>query len=189
MITIYKYIIGMKARHVTKTLMAVLSLMVWLNGQTVSAQTIALRTNAMLWGAEAANVSVDLTVNEYSTIGITGIYSLADSWVRDTNLKGGQVEYRYWFSHQPFHRLFVGPVVGIFHYKIEDDKDTQTCLPAGLNAGYAWTLSTHWNAEAYYGIGCLFYNRASRNEKDVVVKTNHHKFTTINLGLSISYVF
>lgn len=155
----------------------------------LKAQTVAVRTNALLWGAEAANVSVDLTVSERSTIGITGVFSIADSWVRDTNLKGGQIEYRYWFSHQPFHRLFVGPIAGIFHYSVEDDRDAQTCVPAGINVGYTWTLSTHWNVEGCYGVGYLYYNRASRNVYDVISKTNHHKFTTINIGLNLSYVF
>ena len=120
-----------------------------LDDNSLSAQTVAVRTNALLWGAEAANVSVDLTVSEHSTVGITGVYSVHDSWIRDTNLKGGQIEYRYWFSHQPFHRLFVGPIAGIFHYTVKDDQDIQTCMPAGINVGY----------------------------------------TTINLGLNLSYVF
>jgi hypothetical protein len=158
-------------------------------GNQLSAQTVALRTNALLWGAEAANVSVDLTVSESSTIGITAAISVHDSWIHNTNAKGGQVEYRYWFSHQPFHRLFVGPIGGIFHYTIDDDTDTQTCVPAGINAGYAWTLSNHWNVEACYGVGYLYYNRASRDANDVITKSNHHLFTTVNFGLNISYVF
>ncbi len=161
----------------------------FLKGNHLGAQTVAVRSNALLWGAEAANVSVDLTVSERSTIGITAVVSVLDSWVYDTNLKGGQIEYRYWFSHQPFHRLFVGPIAGIFHYTIEDDQDTQTCVPAGINAGYAWSLSNHWNIEACYGVGLLYYNRASRDANDVLRKSNHHKFTTINLGLNLSYVF
>lgn len=160
-----------------------------LTGDGLNAQTVAVRTNALLWGAEAANVSVDLTVSEHSTVGITGIFSVHDSWIRDTNVKGGQIEYRYWFSHQPFHRLFVGPIAGIFHYSIDDDLDIQTCVPAGINAGYAWTLSTHWNIEACYGVGYLYYNRASRGVNDKISKSNHHKFTTINFGLNLSYVF
>ena len=166
-----------------------LALSPMLCGNKLNAQTVSVRTNALLWGAEAANASVDLTVSEHSTIGITGVFSIADSWVRDTNLKGGQIEYRYWFSHQPFHRLFVGPIAGIFHYSVEDDRDTQTCVPAGINVGYTWALSTHWNVEGCYGVGYLYYNRASRNIYDVISKTHHHKFTTINIGLNLSYVF
>lgn len=166
-----------------------LALQPLLEDNRLAAQTVAVRTNALLWGAEAANVSVDLTVSEHSTVGITGIFSVHDSWIRDTNLKGGQIEYRYWFSHQPFHRLFVGPIAGIFHYTVDDDQDVQTCVPAGINVGYAWTLSTHWNVEACYGVGYLYYYRASRDAFDVISKSNHHKFTTINLGLNLSYVF
>ena len=159
------------------------------NGHQLYAQTVAVRSNALLWGAEAANLSVDLTVNECSTVGITGIFSFHDSWIRHANLKGAQIEYRYWFAHQPFHRLFVGPIVGIFHYSVEDDHEMQTCVPAGINVGYAWALSSHWNVEACYGVGYLYYNRASRDAFDAVSKSDHHKFTTINLGLNLSYVF
>ena len=168
---------------------ACLALQPLLDDNSLAAQTVVVRTNALLWGAEAANVSVDLTVCEHSTVGITGVYSVHDSWIRDTNLRGGQIEYRYWFSHQPFHRLFVGPIAGLFHYTIDDDQDSQTCVPAGINVGYAWTLSTHWNVEACYGVGYLYYNRASRDAFDVISKSNHHKFTSINLGLNLSYVF
>ena len=166
-----------------------LALQPLLGGNSLSAQTVAVRTNALLWGAEAANCSVDLTLSEHSTVGITGVYSVHDSWIRDTNLKGWQIEYRYWFSHQPFHRLFVGPIAGIFHYSVDDDRDTQTCVPAGINVGYAWTLTNHWNVEACYGVGYLYYNRASRDAYDVISKSGHHKFTSINLGLNLSYVF
>lgn len=154
------------------------------------AQTLALRTNALLWGAEAANLSADLTLADHSTIGITGVWSVADSWIHDTNLRGWQFEYRYWFSHQPFHSLFVGPIAGIFHYRIDDDPDSQMACPVGINCGYAFTLSKHWNIEACYGVGCLFYNRAQYDEdQQFVAKSQQHKFTTINLGLNLSYVF
>lgn len=178
------------------------------------AQTVALRTNALLWGAEAANLSVDFTINDYSTLGVTGVYSFQDSWIHEANIRGAQIEYRYWFSHQPFYSMFVGPVAGIVHYRIDDDTNWQYAVPAGIQVGYAWSLSRHWNLEAVYGVGYLYYNRATSATKGVglvpdfvsqesadatstsfVVSSNepqytsHHKYTTINLGLSISYVF
>lgn len=155
----------------------------------LSAQTIAIRTNAFLWGAEGANLSVDFTASESSTIGVTALFSVADSWIHKANLKGCQLEYRYWFSHQPFHSMFVGPIAGIFHYRIDDDTQSQLCMPAGLNCGYAWTLSNHWNLEACYGVGYLYYRRAALDEMGAQTYSDHHKFTTINLGLNISYVF
>lgn len=181
---------------------------------SLQAQTVALRTNALLWGAEAANVGLDFTINDFSTLGVSGVYSFRDSWIHETNVRGLQLEYRYWFTHQPFYGLFVGPVAGIFHYRIHDDATWQYTVPAGLQFGYAWSLSKHWNLEALYGVGYLFYNREtpythstglepdfpsegnSAISESVSVYTQqtpqytkHHKFTTINLGLSLSYVF
>lgn len=182
----------------------------------VQAQTVALRTNALLWGAEAANVGVDFTINDFSTLGVTGVYSFHDSWIHKTNLRGAQLEYRYWFTHQPFYSMFVGPVVGLFHYRIDDDQTWQYTVPAGLQVGYAWALSEHWNLEAVYGVGYVYYTRetaatqatglvpdfatdgssnsslgstASSSISSEPQYTSHHKYTTINLGLSISYVF
>ena len=51
-----------------------LALQPLLDDNRLEAQTVAVRTNALLWGAEAANVSVDLTVSEHSTVGITGVF-------------------------------------------------------------------------------------------------------------------
>ena len=167
-------------------LLLVVALLAFCSICRVQAQTLALRTNALFWGVEAANLSADFTVNECSTIGITGIYSLQNSWLREANVRGAELEYRYWFSHQPFHRLFMGPMVGIFHYSYDDYPARQLAVPVGLNAGYAWTLTDHWNLEACYGLGCLFYNRTDRSTDTT---TRYHKFTSINLGLSLSYVF
>ena len=159
-----------------------------LSANRASAQTVALRTNALLWGCEAANISIDLTANECSTIGVTGVFSMSDSWLHDTHVNGLQLEYRYWFSHQPFHSMFVGPVAGLLHYTVDDDAHTQLAVPAGLQAGYAWTLSRHWNIEALYGVGYMYYERAYEAADKVRVH-HRHKFTTINLGLNVSYIF
>ena len=158
-----------------------------LGGQRVKAQTLTLRTNALMWGLEAANVSVDLTVSDCSTIGLTGVYSIQDAWVRDLNVKGVELEYRYWFSHQPYYRLFMGPIAGIFHYSYDNYPSAQMAIPVGLNAGYALPLTDHWNVEACYGLGCLFYNRAGATAD--LPRERNHKFTTINLGLNLCYVF
>lgn len=206
-----------------------LLLLLVLSFPRLHAQTVALRTNTLLWATEAANLGIDLTINDYSTLGLSGVWSLHDSWIHHTNVKGLQLEYRYWFTHQPLHSLFVGPVAGLMHYRIDDDPHTQYTVPAGIQMGYAWSLSRHWNIEALYGVGYLFYTRASSStyigplyprdpapvpevspsgsvvtvpeaSPSVSVATvpeaspsgssgTSHKFTTINLGLSISYVF
>lgn len=186
-------------RHVRTALIALLFSVV---SGSLGAQTLALRTNALLWGAEAANLSFDFTASESSTIGVTALFTVADSWIHHTRANGCQLEYRYWFTHQPFHSLFVGPVAGVFHYRVDEDLDTQYAFPVGLQCGYAWTLSRHFNVEANYGVGYLYYNRAHREPVSSpvlldgvgpadydLIESHHHKFTTINLGLSIVYVF
>lgn len=170
--------------------------------QNLQAQNVAVRTNALLWGTETANVSLDFTINRFSSLGITGAWSFSDSWIHSAHVQAGQIEYRYWFTHQPFYSMFVGPVVGIAHYRIDDDASNQIAIPAGIEFGYSWSLSRHWNLEAVYGVGYLYYNRTTpytvsdglfSPSGDVLSTdpqvTHHHMFTTINLGLNISYVF
>lgn len=208
----FHHVVMISLRHS----IAALCLLTPLCYSAVQAQTVALRTNALLWGAEAANVGIDFTINDYSTLGVSGVYSFRDSWIHKTNLRGAQLEYRYWFTHQPFYSMFVGPVAGLFHYRIDDDRSWQYTIPAGIQVGYAWALSQHWNLEAVYGVGYVYYTRetaathpsgllpdfAPEPSQDVIngqapvalpsdepQYTSHHKYTTINLGLSISYVF
>lgn len=171
-------------KYIYKCVLSLVALCACCSFGSLRAQTVAVRTNAMFWAVEAANVSVDLTINECTTLGVTGVYSVADAWIKDAHVQGIELEYRYWFSHQPFHRLFMGPMAGIFHYRIDNDVKDQTAVPMGINAGYALTLTDHWNVEASYGLGCLFYKRI--DGKSVA---SHHKFTSLNLGLSIAYVF
>ena len=146
------------------------------------AQTVVVHSNALLWAAKCANVGVDLTVNDYQSIGVTGLVTMGDSWIKKMNGSGLQLDYRFWFKRKLFQDFFFGPQLGLYHYRKDgEDSSVQrhTALTAGFVSGYGWMINRHWNVDVTMGAGYLLY--ADPNQ--------HHKFVSTNLGANISYVF
>ena len=151
-------------------------------GRCAQAQTVVVHSNALLWAAKCANVGVDLTVNDYQSIGVTGLVTMGDSWIKKMNGSGLQLDYRFWFKHKLFQDFFFGPQLGLYHYRKDgEDSSVQrhTALTAGFVSGYGWMINRHWNVDVTVGAGYLLY--ADPNQ--------HHKFVPTNLGANLSYVF
>ena len=145
------------------------------------AQAVVVHTNVALWAAEAANLGIDFTINDYMTVGGTAIVSMDDSWVKDVNLNGLQLDLRFWPTRRVLQSFFVGPQLGLYHYRMDEPASTprHTALTAGLEFGYGWMLSRHWNLDLSYGAGYLFWADPSA----------HNRFTMTSLGINLSYVF
>ncbi len=145
-------------------------------------QTVVVHSNVLLWAGQAANVGVDLAVNDYQTIGVNAMMTLGDSWVKQVNGSGLQLDYRFWMKRKLLQDFFFGPQLGLYHYRKEGDAPDEkrhTALTAGFVSGYGWMISRHWNVDVVVGAGYLLY--ASPNQ--------HHKFVPTNLGANLSYVF
>lgn len=146
------------------------------------AQTVILHTNTALWAAEHANLGVDLAVNDYQTFGLTGIIPLShNSWFHQMDVLGLQADYRFWFTRRLLQSFFMGPQVGIYHYHWGNDGQPQRniAMTAGLEGGYGWMLTRRLNLDVCYGAGYLYYHDTS----------HHHRFTTINFAVNVSYLF
>jgi hypothetical protein len=150
-------------------------------GRNVQAQTVSIHTNAILWAGLGANVGVDFAVNDYQTIGATAIVTMGDSWIKKVNGSGIQLDYRFWFKRKLFQDFFVGPQLGLYHYRMDEDSSVKRhdALTAGLVSGYGWMISRHWNVDVFMGAGFLLYAEPDKK----------HKFVPTNLGANISYVF
>lgn len=144
-------------------------------------QTVALHSNVLMWAGQGANAGVDLAVNDYMTIGATGMVTMGDSWIKDVNGSGIQLDTRFWFKRKLFQDFFFGPQLGLYHYRMEEDSSVKrhTALTAGFVSGYGWMISRHWNVDLYMGAGYLLYAEPHQR----------HKFIPTNLGANISYVF
>lgn len=144
-------------------------------------QTVVVHTNMALWAAEGANLGVDLAVNDFQTVGVTAMATLGESWVKKTDLSGMQLDYKFWLTRKLLQGFFLGPQFGLYHYRMDEDRSVlrHTALTAGIQGGYGWMLSRHWNLDVAYGAGYLLY----------ADPRSHHKFVTTNFGVNISYVF
>jgi len=167
----------------TIKIVTMLVMLLWAGrGQCVQAQTVVVHSNLVMWAAKCANVGMDLAVNDYQSIGVTGMVTMGDSWVKKVNGSGIQLDYRFWFKRKLFQDFFFGPQLGLYHYRKDgEDSSVQrhTALTAGFVSGYGWMINRHWNVDVVMGAGYLLY--ADPNQ--------HHKFVPTNFGANLSYVF
>lgn len=167
----------------TIKIVTMLVMLLWAGrGQCVLAQTVVVHSNLVMWAAKCANVGIDLAVNDYQSIGVTGMVTMGDSWIEKVNGSGIQLDYRFWFKRKLFQDFFFGPQIGLYHYRKDgEDSSVQrhTALTAGFVSGYGWMINRHWNVDVVMGAGYLLY--ADPNK--------HHKFVPTNFGANLSYVF
>ena len=174
-----------------KKLVSVLVVVMCLMGaRTAKAQGIAMRTNLAEWALMSPNLGVDLVLNEFSTFNISVGATVSELYFKDAMVQHGTVEYRYWFSHQPYENFFLGLQFQPAHYKMklhhnnQDVTHTGIAAPVGFNFGYSWPLNSKFNLEACYGAGWIFYNNNCSLSGDSHNKT----FSTTNFGVNITYI-
>ena len=169
------------SRHLHLTALLLLTLLTAGHCRRAQAQSVVLHSNLALWAAEAANAGIDFAVNDYTTVGGTVIVSFDDSWVKDVNLNGIQLDLRFWPTRRLLQSFFVGPQLGLYHYRMDEPRcvERHTALTAGIEFGYGWMLSRHWNLDLSYGAGYLFWADPEA----------HNRFITTSLGVNLSYVF
>lgn len=163
-------------------LILLMSLLLAGHAERARAQTVILHTNAALLATEHLNAGLDFTVNDWQSLGFTGIVPImGDSWFQRMNVLGLQCDYKFWFSHKLLQSFYLGPQVGMYHYKWKGCEPgyRNTAMTAGLTGGYGWMLTRRLNLDVNYGAGYLYYHDLS----------DHHRFTTIHFGINLSYVF
>ena len=174
-----------------KKLLSVLVVLLCLVGaRTAKAQGIAVRTNLAEWACMAPNMGVDLVFNEFSTLNISVGATVGEMWFKDAKVQHGQVEYLYWFSHQPYENFFLGLQFSPAHYSMTLHHSGQyvthngVAAPVGFNFGYSWPLNSKFNLEACYGAGWIFYN----NDCSLSGASHNGTFSMTNIGVNITYI-
>lgn len=183
-----------------KILSFILGAVCMLGAHSAKAQGIAVRTNVFDWAICVPNVGVDLVINEYlsfdvnvlGTIPHVSTFSGVPSYFRQSEVMGGQVELRYWFSHQPYENFFLGLQAMPMHYKTEvshgaDMLNTATnkneyvktkfvhdgvALPLGFNFGYSLPINHKLSLEFCYGAGWIFSNNSCAVKESSKLKKN-----------------
>lgn len=167
-----------RLRHI---LFALLTLLMAGHIRHAQAQTVIVHSNLALWSVAHANVGLDFAVNDYQTLGFTAIAPMGDSWFQRMNVLGGQCDYRFWFSRRLLQSFYLGPQVGIYHYRWQGHRlpNRSLAMSAGLCGGYGWMLTRRLNVDIGYSAGYLYYYDTAP----------HYRFTTLNLGVNVSYLF
>ncbi len=171
-------------------------------------QTVAVKTNALLWTTGSLNVEPELRVGQRSTV------SLALSWnpftmngAEDVNMKWKhfivQPEYRYWFCHA-FSGHFIGIHPGYAHYNVggvgvrndlfgrfSRSRYQGDIVSLGVGYGFHWILSPHFSMEAEAGIGvaCTWYDRYCHKVCGSFYEHVAAKWLFVPTKLSVSFIY
>lgn len=159
----------------------------------VSAQRVAVKTNALYWAALSPNIGTEVRLSNHSTIELNGMMNLlVFKGNKKYNFMGVQPEYRYWFC-QAFSQHFVGLHLHYANYNagLEKHRYNGNLYGGGLSYGYQWYLSPHWNLEATVGAGYAYmdhdvYKRPRCGKFIGSEQRNYWGLTKI--GISIIYI-
>ena len=145
----------------------ILVVMIMLVGtQRVSAQRIALKTNALYWATTTPNIGAELKVAPRWTLGLTAGYN-PFTFSENAKLKHVLIEpeARYWLC-STYAGHFVGVNALYSHYnagnidvpfgifpELDDHRFQGDIGAVGVLYGYSWMLGRRWSLEAAIGIG------------------------------------
>ena len=141
-------------------------MIVLMGAQRVSAQSIALKTNALYWATTTPNIGAELKVAPRWTLGLTAGYN-PFTFSENAKLKHVLIEpeARYWLC-SAYAGHFVGVNALYSHYnagnidvpfgifpELDDHRFQGDIGAVGVLYGYSWMLGRRWSLEAAIGIG------------------------------------
>ena len=126
-------------------------MIVLMGAQRVSAQSIALKTNALYWATTTPNIGAELKVAPRWTLGLTAGYN-PFTFSENAKLKHVLIEpeARYWLCSAYAGNIDVP--FGIFP-ELDDHRFQGDIGAVGVLYGYSWMLGRRWSLEAAIGIG------------------------------------
>jgi len=183
-----------------KKLIALATLLFTLCTGSLLAQGIAVRSNLAADAFGIVNGGVDFTLTDQTTVCISvlgGMTYLPDVMLRRTTVIGGQIEYRHWFSHQPYEDFFCGittmPV--IYRMTRKDTEFNGFAVPTGFNFGYSLPINRNLNVEASIGAGIILYTEyggdgdGRGNLLGKSLEKNYNlDFSTTNISVGVTYI-
>lgn len=204
-------------RTTIKGVVAILTLMLTLWSTTMSAQTLALKTNVLYSATTTPNLGVEVGLSRR----LTGqLYYGFNGW--EFNCKGGQPSHikhwllmpeLRWWQCSTFNGWFYGvhlmggefnagnahvPVPGAFFSgenlgsMIRDSRCEGKYLGGGVTVGYQWILGKHWNLEAELGAGYnhVWYDQYRCSECGARLSTGNTNYIGLTkAGIALLYIF
>lgn len=173
-----------------------LFLAIFMFANSIKAQLVSVKTNALHWATMAPNLGFEIVLGERSTVNFH-----ATGWYKTygMNIKGWLIapEYRFWLSGRPLTREYIGLSVLAINYTdkagifSEGNCSIGDALGAGITGGYVFNLSERWNLELSAGAGVVAVR--SKQYKKGTTMPEHadpikYKVIPINLGVTFSYI-
>lgn len=159
----------------------------------VSAQRIALKTNALYWATASPNIGLELRINRHITFDFDATYNNIAIGKYDSQVRMFTPEMRYWFSARPQAGHFVG-LTGIaanYSLLINNKDHDGDILGGGLTYGYSFVLGKRWSLETTIGGGLVY-----RHELEYCLdsdyrpeRANIKKYQLFPLKAGISFVY
>lgn len=158
----------------------------------VSAQRVAVRTNALGWLTATPNVEAEFVLGSHVSLNMGIAANPISTNQFKTTFAHFQPEVRYWLN-RPMVSHFLGLTgfVNNFNVMLKDVHHKGDAYAAGLTYGYAWVLNDHWNIEATAGVGVFRYRQFKYDKgaaKPGAVNDSKTMIAPVKLGISFTYI-
>ena len=177
-----------------------ISIITVLHVTTVSAQMIAVNTDAVWLATMAPNLGLELVVGERSTASLNAL-SMRRLIGNEAKMMALQPEYRYYFSGRTMFREFIGigGIGAVYDIHWKNKVYDGTALGLGLTFGYVLPLTKRLNVDFHAGFGYIHYSQkeyfagdqydtdAEDNGAQRVNARGYYLLPT-RIGVSLSYI-
>lgn len=177
----------------------VITLFAFLSWHSISAQQIAIKTNALMIAAGTPNISSEFVTGEHTSIDVS-LFGHYKPYGLNSKLIGFQPEFRYWFNGRPMVREYLGIAALATSYDMTWNKNVFNGDAAGLGVtfGYVLSIKERFNIEFYGGFGAVYFQQKQHSindnfddfSTDNSIRPNAYgyKLLPIKLGVSLSYI-
>lgn len=155
-----------------------------------SAQLLAVKTNALMWGNMTPNLGLELVTSERTSVAGNVYYSInTEARLIDCGVRGADFQLRYWFSNRPLARSFIALGVQAVHYNafLNNKSHIGDAAGPGLVYGYALPVGRRFNIEFSAGMSMTWYRE--KLNSNTTYNNSGHRLMPMGLGISCSYIF
>lgn len=157
----------------------------------LSAQRVALKTNALAWLTASPNAELECVVGRHLSLNLGVAANPLNLDRYRTTFVHVQPELRYWVN-RPTVSHFVGLTGFLNNYRLrwKEHERKGDAVAVGFTYGYAWPLSDRWNLEATVGVGVLRYRQYKWTAPESQPQElNDRKTTLAPIKLGVSFVY
>lgn len=158
----------------------------------VSAQRVAVKTNAIDWVLSTPNAAVEARLSRRISLQFGAAVCPFNRYLADLSLKQYRIEpeLRYWFN-RPMARHFIAlsATAAGFNLRRKEHRFNGDAVGAGISYGYALVLNDHWNMEAEIGAGIAHVKAYDYRGNTAPAAKNYSKIVPVPIRVAISFAY